>query len=164
MKNICFALAHHFSERKGGAELQADLISKSLSDFRINYLRFGLSNNPIPLVDDNVNIFGIKEPKFNIKFLNNFNTKFIHKLLDDLNSEVYYQRGFSHSDVIQKYAQLNGKKFILGISMDSQCRPIHHKTKIKYLKNYLDYRINVNILKNADVVITQTQHQQNLLL
>lgn len=164
MKNICFALAHHFSERKGGAELQADLISKSLLDFRINYLRFGFSNNSKPLVDDNVNIFSIKEPKFNIRFLNNFNTKFTYKLLDELNSDAYYQRGFSHSDVILKYARQNGKKFILGISMDSQCRPPNHKTKMKYLKNFLDDRINVNVLKNADVVIAQTKHQQKLLL
>lgn len=164
MREVCFALAHHFSEWKGGAELQANLIGKSLPQFKINYLKFSQTNNLEPVIDDNIYIYGIKKPILNLRFMNVFNTYFIHKLLDSLNSDIFYQRGYTHSDSILNYAKLNDKRFILGISMDSQCRPAKYNDNKKFFKNYIDDKINVKVLQNADSVISQTAHQQKLLL
>ena len=160
---ICFAVSGtHFYLQQGGAELQAYLLYKYLlkKGHEIYYIYNRNSKSDVIYIDHGVNFLSVEKPFNSINFLNRNK---LNRLLSKLDVDIYYQRGLRYLNLIQSIAKKHNKKFILGISMESQCYKkcpqINRMFGVNLINNYL----NQLCIRNADLIISQTNVQKELL-
>lgn len=165
MSGIVIVSNNHILNRIGGAEVQAHLLAKELAHkgWRVFYLSSDIEAETtfggydlLPLPHDKVQLY---------------------KLLDSLEYDCIYQRGRKKlTHIISKYCKDKKKRFVFAASMDIDC----HKRKFTFrnidsisdvLKHLILFRKNskidndsLNGIRNADVVLTQTEYQQKLML
>lgn len=172
MEKICFILPNYFKFLKGGAELQAYVLAKKLSEkYEVHYI-FESSKKFFDkkvLYDDGLLLHPIKRYRnkiFGKLFFLNF--KELLSLIDDINPDIIYQRGAKpYLGILSKLWNRNNKKLILGISMDLNCS----KKEILNLdwnffslpSKIFDSFFYFTGVKNADIIISQNKHQQKLL-
>lgn len=174
MKKICFVLANYFKYYKGGAELQAYLIAKSLSEKNIVHFIFveppsSISKDKNLKVDDGIFLHPMK--RYRNKFLGKMfflNSRELIRKLEKINPDIIYQRGAKpYLGIISKLWKNNNKKLVLGLSMDINCSK---KTILNLNQNMLSLPASVidsfftfTGIEQADIIIAQNTHQQQLL-
>ncbi|MHA1491428.1 MAG: glycosyltransferase family 4 protein [Promethearchaeota archaeon] len=173
MKKICFLLGHYFEYSKGGAELQAYLMAKELSkNFEVHYIfvkPLVFDKERIRRIDEGFILHIMRNHDYRVLgklFFLNYNELF--KLLDGIDPDVVYQRGDrAHLGIAARWCKKNDKKLIFGISMDLNCI---RKNKFIFNENLLSYPSKIINdfftligIRNADLIIAQTNRQQQLL-
>lgn len=148
----------------GGAETQIYFISTAIaqdSNFEVNFI-VGDFNQPIYEIRHNIHIFKLK----NMNAPNTLLVKpmIVHlvlgfRLIKKINADIYITRaaGFM-AGVIRLFTFFLGKKFIFMTASDSDCNLSYGKNKIWLFAKLYHFG-----LKRADLVISQTNHQAQLL-
>ena len=173
MKKICFLLGHYFDFCKGGAELQANIIATELAkDFYIDYIFVkppGFNATQIQEIDTKFTLHTLGNHDFRIfgkcYFLNYYE---LMKLLNHINPNVIYIRGDrAHLGIAAKWCKKHKKPLIFGISMDKNCSK---RSILSLDKNFLAYPTKAlnsfftfTGIRNADIVIAQTNKQKKLI-
>lgn len=157
----------YFKFQKGGAELQTSMLINYFfkKGHNISYLCYGNRNRSNPIEEsNNLNIYQVKKPFKNIKFLTYLNRNHIYNLLKKIDADILYQRGAFHfSNLISSYGRKRKIPVISGISMDTMC--IKNKIKLNktFLINCINGYLNKKYYRDSDLVIAQTYSQQRLL-
>ncbi len=173
MKKICFLLGHYFKYSKGGAELQAYYIAKELSKkCEIHHIFVrppGFDREKIRGIDEIFTLHTLSNHNYGVFgkffFLNYFE---LLRLLDYIDPDVIYQRGDrSHLGIAARWCKKNDKKLVLGISMNLNCNKrdiLNLKTNLfSYPSRIIDGFFTFVGIENADIIIAQTNRQQQLL-
>jgi glycosyltransferase involved in cell wall biosynthesis len=168
-------MGDYFKYCKGGAELQAYFIAKTMTkNMKVHYIFIKnpehFKSKKLQRIDDGIILHPLKRLNYGIfhKFF------FLHywelsRLLDDLNPDLIYQRGVrAHVGIVVKWCKRNNKKLVLGISSEANCsrRGILDLNNffLSYPFKILDSFLSVTGLKNADIIVAQNHIQQKLLL
>lgn len=165
---ICMALGSHFSFRKGGAEIQADLLAKHLikEGNEIHYVCHGEKNSTEPLrYKNNYWIYKVRKPRWNLNMFRYLNKNFLFETLDDIDPDIIYQRGLSFADLITSYGKKNNVPVVSGVSMDNYCKKSLITFSSEGILNLINFKnlVKKNYYTQSDEIIAQTKKQKNLL-
>jgi len=174
MEKICFLQGNYFKYYKGGAELQAYFIGKKLIEkSSIHYIfveppRDVIVNN-IPKIDDGIFLHPMK--RYRNKFFGKLfflNFRELIKLLIKINPDIIYQRGGKpYLGITSKLWKKNNKKLVFGISMDENCSKDRildlNRNIFSFPSKIIDSFFTFIGIENADLIVAQTKHQQQLL-
>ena len=169
-KKICFVSTHAIlifrntidEEPIGGSEFQQSLLAKELKcrGFEVSFIV-----KPDIIKKDEW-IEGIKfikayNPNKGIKYIKNiFQIYKLYLAMKKANSDIYYFRGAKfESGVVALFCKFYKKKMIQAVANDMDC---NLKT-IKYINSNIKKNFYAYGLKNADVVLCQTDVQKKLL-
>ena len=126
---ICFAMNYHYSERVGGAEVQAWLFAKELAKqgHQISYIAESLTvKQGTTSLIDNVNVYWIPH-RLHFDVLNTIR---YYAILKKINPEIIVQRYTSlYTGVIGHYSKVTGTKFMW------VCTDNHVPYRDHFLKN-----------------------------
>jgi len=173
MEKICFVMANYFKYFKGGAELQAYLLAKELSkEIEVHYLFMkhpNFSKIKFNKVDDGIILYPMNQyvyRKFGKFFFMNYWE--LLKKIREIDPDLIYQRGGKpYIGMTSNWCEKNNKKSVLGISMESNC---YKSGILNFKKNIASYPSNIingaftfRGLKKADLIISQSKRQKELL-
>jgi glycosyltransferase involved in cell wall biosynthesis len=163
MKSIVFISKTHISRGIGGAEVQADLLAQELvkNRWKVYYVTFnGIHSGSY----NNYELIIVAQTK----------NKF-YKTLKGINADIYYQKGRKElTHWTFEFCKENNKRFIFAASMNIDClkhkfHNRHRGTPKQVIRNMLYLRknkkhddISLQAMLNADVVLSQTEHQKKL--
>jgi len=153
---ILFLCRSSIFNRMGGAEIQIYFLIEELKKkgYKIHYL-FD-SNQKISQINGKVQYHPLHEY---IKLFIWLNFLKIGILIKKIAPDIIYQRTKSaYTGIGGFFAKLTNAKMIYNISCDFDCL----KTSTTLL-NFINIRLADYGMRNADLVIAQTRHQQNLL-
>jgi len=164
--NICMALGSHFEFAKGGAEIQADLLSNYMINkgHHINYIRQGKENSEVPVKHKkNYRIYKVKKPFLSNNAFVYKNKKFLYNLLDEIDPDVIYQRGIHFADLISSYGEQKDIPVISGISQNDLCSKNKISFEPKGALNLINNFIKQRYYQKSRMIISQTEKQKRLL-
>ena len=160
---ICLAISGtHFKLQKGGAELQAYLLYRHfIKKGHEVYYVYNRNNKSENITDVGVNFLPIDKPFTKPYIFLSWNK--INMWLKKIDVDLYYQRGLRYNNIIQRFAKRHNKKFVLGISMESQCYKKYPKFSKTFGIDLINMYLDNSCIKNADWVISQTLNQKRLI-
>jgi len=158
---ILFLLEHAIYKAMGGSELQAYYLCREFKKgaYEIHYA-FN-SNINLQINDDKIFYHFLHDHRSLFCWFNVFS---LMELLKQINPDIIYQRcRFAYTGIAAYYAKKNSIKMIYNVASDNDCR----KNKIPINKAFIPNIINEYTerygIKNANIIIAQTYHQQKLL-
>ena len=161
-KRLCFLVLSHHSHTMGGVESQAKLVIESLlrqREFDIYYICRNTDDKFIPIgytIEKVGNFFG--------KYFLFFDFFGLYRAFKKIKPDVIYEMGGSgFAAVAALYAKQYGAKFIWHIASDRSLeRHLQYGFKAR-LKNSID-QIFLNYgIRNAGIIVGQSQRQNDLL-
>jgi glycosyltransferase involved in cell wall biosynthesis len=163
-KKICFLLPYHFSDQMGGAEYQVSLILEALckmSRYDIYYL---CSRSAPDFVAKDYHIVNIGKNSGINRFGFYFDAYRLYSALKKIRPQIIYQRvGCAYTGIAAMYAKKFGAKLVWHISHDNDVETAPGPDIKRRLIDSLErFFLNFGI-RNADIIVGQTNHQSYLL-
>lgn len=149
-------------EVAGGSESQLYLISRELKNegFDVCFVTSDFGQVPVE-IKRGVRIIKSYKPNEGIKILRFFypNMYSIMKALQIANADIYHQRGAGAlTGEVALFCSIKKRRFVFSTSHDDDC-----DLSILQRHNIISKYIYKFGLKKADKIITQTEHQHNLM-
>lgn len=147
----------------GGAELQQWLIGKYLIDdgFDVAYVTRIQDGVDADEVIGKIHVYKTYDPMGGIPFIRYFHPKIsgLWRAMQRANADIYYQRCANFiTGIVALFCQIHHKKFIFSAAHDNNFLP----DKLNF-KHHIDRLLYNYGLKHANVIITQTKKQKELL-
>lgn len=165
IKKVCFLLPSHFSAKMGGAEYQIKLIIDALQKnggYDIYYLCRNIASSYVPN-GYNTRKVGTAKGLGRYGFVYDFWS--LYRELKRLKPHIIYQRvGCAYTGIAALYARRHGVKMIWHIAHDTDVMPPKTFPLKKRIIRYPDLKLREYGIRNADVIIGQTEDQNQLLL
>ncbi len=162
---IAMVLRESFFEIKGGAELQALLIGKKLSDegHEVHYV-YEDDREHDTYQKEGIIYHTLKpRPKKLSLTLLNYNS--FKSVLDRIKPDIVYQRvRTAYTGMAAKYCKDHGPKFVYALSSDRDTNVRYNgKDSKDWILNYLNWKISGYGIKNADRLVAQTERQRYMM-
>jgi glycosyltransferase involved in cell wall biosynthesis len=162
-KRLCIVTPHQ-SDQPGGAEYQIECLLQTLiaqQRYEIYYLAAVVSGNE-KHADYRVVRIGRspRTPRFGYVT----HTRALYRTLAELAPDVIYQRvGCGYTGIAAHYAQRHGTKLIWHVSSDTDVTPEKSLDGRNPIRRFLEKRSVEYGIRRASCIVTQTQHQAQLL-
>ncbi|MEE9363138.1 MAG: glycosyltransferase, partial [Cellulophaga sp.] len=158
--HVCILMPSHWSNRKGGAQLQARYIMDFLQekdDIKITYVcrnvKFNSKNNIYKL-----------PKKILSKYFYFIDKKNIFDILDKIKPDYIYQRVLcSYTGIAAKYCKKNATKMIFHVANSPDVEPQKAKFNKFFLANLIEKYYREYGINNADLIVGQAEYQDQLL-
>src|SRR6056297_3069426 len=167
-KTICFLLPSFFEENQGGAEYQVYIIAEELikKGHDVHYI-FQSNNGSPPENKLNLKLHPLRTRKSVRKYFGKdfiFDAPKILQILKQIGPDIVYQRvGCAYTGIAAFYCKNFQKRFIWHISHEKLLMPFKFTFNKSFFANLADHKCFAYGIKNADIILAQTDRQKKLL-
>ena len=154
-------LAAPFDLYKGGSEYQYKLIENELSAYyNIKYL----FRHPKKTTNKKYNTYNYSWRKYYNRY-NYSDALKIYRLTKKESPDIIYKRGLNYITAIGVYyAKKHNKKTIIHIASENDLTKFKLKLNRHSINEFIDKKINIYTLKNANKIICQADYQSKILI
>jgi glycosyltransferase involved in cell wall biosynthesis len=164
VSTIAFIGKSHVIKNIGGAEVQTDILAKSMADAGWNVVYVTSAINRIKYFN---NYKLVPAPTTKNRF---------KEFLSGIDADIYYQRGRKElTGWVGEFCRDSGKKFVFATSMDIDCFKHKYlfrssgsiadiiKQAISFKRSRILDKESLRGMKQANLILTQTNHQRNAM-
>lgn len=163
---LCIIVPAHWDALMGGSQYQAKLLIDhilSLGNYDVYYLTCRIAKGNAPL---GYRIIQISELSGIRRYGHFLDAIKLYKILNAIKPDVIYQMvGSAYTGIATYYAKRSGCRMIWRITSDKSVSKCTEKGLRRFLPHkYIEQKITEYGIKNAGLIIAQTEHQGHLLL